>query len=162
MPAIAHSRSTHSPSPSRYYAEALELWPEPTPNVPSCSFGRARSLQIVADDRAEQALEDARDALLDVGDIETAAEARHSCRTALWYQGKTDAADERLASAQALIEGEKPSAAKARVLCVTARSRMLAGDHDDALEIAQEALRTRRGARHSTSCARTRSRRSGR
>ena len=56
------------PTAEKYYAEALALWPDGDPERPDLLFRRARSLHIAGDDRRTEALEEARDALLDVGD----------------------------------------------------------------------------------------------
>ena len=63
------------PTAEKYYAEALALWPDDDPERPVLLFRRARSLHLTGDDRRQDALEEARDALLAVGQAEPAAEA---------------------------------------------------------------------------------------
>ena len=60
------------PTAEKYYAEALALWPDRDPERPDLLFRRARSLHLAGDDRRTEALEEARDALLDVGAVEPA------------------------------------------------------------------------------------------
>jgi len=127
-------------SSERYYREALDLWPDSDPERPDLLFRRARSLHIAGDDRREQALEDARDALLEEEDLETAAEAEAFLAHAAWYGGHRDDVDAHISAARTLVAGRAASAAKARVLCFSARFQMLAGRNDEALEVAREAL----------------------
>ena len=146
----------------RYYADALELWPDPDPERPRVLFSRARSLQIAADDRAEQALADARDALLDVNDRETAAEAEAFLSTHALVSGE----DRRCQRASR----ERPGAHRGREAVDGEGTRPLRhGPEPDARgrprrrapDRARGGSRSPRSSR-STSCARTRSRRSGR
>ena len=51
-----------------YYGEALAIWPDDAPDRADLMFRRAHALYIAADERRERALDDARDALLAVGD----------------------------------------------------------------------------------------------
>ena len=123
-----------------YYGEALEIWPEDAPDRADLMFRRARALFVSADDRREQALKEARDLSIAAGDKEAAAEAEAYLSRAAWFTGRRDAAFAHLDRAGDLLEGAGPSAAKARVLSSSARLRFLAGDLDDALRIASEAL----------------------
>jgi len=123
-----------------YYAEALMLWSDTDPDRPSLLFRRAQALYVAADEHREHALEEARDALLAAGDAETAAEAEAYLSRAAWYAGRRDGAQAHLDRAAELLEGRGPSVAKARVLSFSARLRFLAGDLNEALPIAREAL----------------------
>jgi class 3 adenylate cyclase/tetratricopeptide (TPR) repeat protein len=125
----------------KYYADALALWPDSDAERPDLLFRRARSLHLAGDDRREQALQDARDALLDVGALESAAEAEAFLAHGAWYRGERDAVEPHFVRAHALVADRGASAAKARVLALSARFRMLAGEAEDAIRIAQEALR---------------------
>ena len=127
-------------SAERYYDEALELWPEDDPERPDLLFRRARALHIAGDERRRAALEGARDAVLEAGDVETAAESEAFLATGAWHEGRRNDADARISAARALVAGRAASAAKARVLCFTARFQMLAGQNSEALETAGEAL----------------------
>jgi class 3 adenylate cyclase/tetratricopeptide (TPR) repeat protein len=128
------------PAAERYYADALALWPEADPERPDLLFRRARSLHFAADERREEALEEARDALLEAGAVERAAEAESFLAHGAWYRGQRDAADAHLERARALVGDRDASPAKARVLSLAARFQMLAADNEGAIEIAQEAL----------------------
>jgi class 3 adenylate cyclase/tetratricopeptide (TPR) repeat protein len=125
---------------AKYFSAALELWPEEASGRPQLIFRRARALQISDDDRAGDALEEATAALLAAGEVDAAGEAESLRAQFFWYRGQRDAADAHLATAQDLIEGRPASPAKARILCVAARFRMLAGDGEQALRVGQEAL----------------------
>ena len=123
-----------------YYAEALALWPDADPERPQLLFRRAEALYVAADERRERALVEARDALAAAGNSATAAEAEAYLSRAAWYAGQRSAAETHLERAGDLLEGAGPSIAKARVLSFSARLRFLAGDLEDGLRIAEEAL----------------------
>ena len=124
----------------KYYAEALALWPDADPERPDLLFRRARSLHLAGDDRRTAALEEARDALLDVGAVEPASEAEAFLAHGAWYRGDRDATERHFSRATSLVADRDPSASKARVLALSARARMLAGDHRQAIGVAQDAL----------------------
>jgi tetratricopeptide (TPR) repeat protein len=128
------------PAAERYYADALELWPAQADDRPGLLFKRAHALHIAGDDRFEGAVEGARDALLEAGDLETAAEAESLLAQSLWHRGSRDDAESHLARAEELLAGSSASRAKAGVLCVSARFHGLADENDEALRIATEAL----------------------
>ncbi len=123
-----------------YYAEALSIWPDGAPDRADLLFRRAEALYVATDERRVAALEEARDALLAGGDRETAAEAEAYLSRIAWYAGQRDAAQAHVDRAAELVEGAGPSIAKARVLAFAARLRFLAGDLDDGIRIAGEAL----------------------
>ena len=101
----------------KYYAEALASWPDAEPGRPDLLFRRARSLHLAGDDRRQPALEEARDALLEVGAVEPAAEAEAFLAQAAWYRGDRADAEPHFARAYALV-------ADARCVCVeSARAR---------------------------------------
>jgi class 3 adenylate cyclase/tetratricopeptide (TPR) repeat protein len=127
-------------SAERYYQDALELWPDADPERPDLLFRRARSLHIAGDERRTRALEEARDRLLATGELESAAETEAFLAHGAWYGGSRDDADAHMSAARALVSERAPSAAKARVLCFSARFQMLAGRSEEALETAREAL----------------------
>ena len=128
------------PTAEKYYAEALALWPDGDPERPDLLFRRARSLHIAGDDRRHDALEEARDALLAVGEAGPAAEAEAFLAHGAWYRGDRDAAEQHFSQAEALVADGAASASKTRVLALSARFRMLKGDHEQAIRVAQEAL----------------------
>ena len=119
----------------RYYAEALALG-----GNADLLFQRARALYEAGDERREQALEEARDALLEAGDWEAAGEAESLLAHAHWFRGQGRSVIEELRRAQELVAAAPPSRAKARVLTLTARIRMLAGDFDEAIRTGREAV----------------------
>jgi class 3 adenylate cyclase/tetratricopeptide (TPR) repeat protein len=135
----AFALNAHGVAASQY-EDALALWPEDDPERPDLLFRRARALHFAGDERRFAGLEEASDALLSRGDRETAAEAQAFLSHAEWYRGRRDAAQEHISRALELVAEAEPSVAKARVLAVSARHRMLAGDSDDAIRIANEAL----------------------
>ena len=76
------------PPAEKYYAEAIALWPDDDAERPDLLFRRARSLHVAGDDRRTEALEEARDALLDVDAVEPAAEAEAFLAHGAWYRGR--------------------------------------------------------------------------
>ncbi len=123
-----------------YYAEALELWPADAAGRAELLFRRAHALHVTGDEGQMEALEDARDALLKIGDTETAAEAEAFLSRAMWYRGRGDDAKCHLERAQELVAGAGSTVAKARVLCLSARLHMLASEEEEAIRIGTEAL----------------------
>jgi class 3 adenylate cyclase/tetratricopeptide (TPR) repeat protein len=128
------------PTAEKYYAEALALWPDGDPERPDLLFRRARSLHIAGDERRRDALEEARDALLAVDDAEPAAEAEAFLAHGAWYRGDRDTAERYFSQAEGLVVDRGASASKARVLALAARFRMLKGDNEQAIRVAQGAL----------------------
>jgi predicted ATPase/class 3 adenylate cyclase len=128
------------PVAAAQYEDALALWPPDDPERTQAVFRRAVALHFAGDERRIAALEAAADELLSQGDRETAAEAEAFLAHAEWYRGDRDASQPHMARALELVADTEPSVAKARVLAISARMRMLAGDEEDAIQIANEAL----------------------
>jgi class 3 adenylate cyclase/tetratricopeptide (TPR) repeat protein len=122
-----------------YYTGAIELWHDASGRA-ELLFRRAHAMHVVGDERQIPALEEARDALLEVGDTETAAEAEAFLSRAAWYRGRGDDARRHLERAQELVADAGPTVAKARVLCLSARLQMLSSDQKEAIRIGTEAL----------------------
>ena len=122
-----------------YYEEALALWPLDDER-PDLLFRRAHALHLSGDERREPALEEARDALIAVGNRETAGEASAFLARAAWHRGGRDEAFSHLASAEELVAAAPASAAKARVLGTSARQRTLAGEPQEGIRLAEQAL----------------------
>ena len=122
-----------------YYAEALALSSDESPDRPELLFRRAEALFVAADERREPALEEARDALLAAGNTALAAEAEAYLSRAAWFAGRGDA-QAHVDRAAELLEGTGPSVSKTRVLSFAARLRFLDGDLEGSLLIAREAL----------------------
>ena len=70
-----------------YYTEALSLWPIEVPGRAEVLFRKAQALHVMGDDGQESALEEARDALLEIGDRETAGQAEAFLSRVAWYRG---------------------------------------------------------------------------
>jgi hypothetical protein len=128
------------PVAAAQYEDALALWPPDDPERTQVVFRRAAALHFAGDERRFPALEEVADELLSRGDPETAAEARAFLSHAEWYRGDRDASQEHMARALELVADTEPSVAKARVLAFSARMRMVAGDDEGAIRIADEAL----------------------
>ena len=123
-----------------YYNEALALWPADAPGRAELLFRHGQTLHVMGDEEQEAALEEARDALLEIGDEETAGQVEAFLSRAAWYRGQGEAARLHIEQAQELVADAGSTLAKARVLCLLARLRMLSGEDEDAIEIATEAL----------------------
>jgi class 3 adenylate cyclase/tetratricopeptide (TPR) repeat protein len=123
----------------RFYRGALDLWPTDDPARPQLLFRYAKA-RFHAEAAGADVLTEARDALLAVGDLETAAEAIVMLGELLWIQGQTDAAFREFEHAVALLEETPPSRAKAYVLSSLARFRMIADKNEDAIRVGFEAL----------------------
>jgi hypothetical protein len=133
----ASGLNNHSAAAS-LYEDALGLWPEDDAAGPEVAFRRARALYLADDDSAEAALESARDALLAVGAADLAAESESYLSQVEWYRGHGEAARAHLERAEELV-GDSVSTSAARVLAISARTRAVAREADDALRIAQSA-----------------------
>ena len=128
------------PAAAKYYDDALALWPADGVERPALLFRLARALFIAGDERAERALAEARDVLVDAGDRAKAAEAEAFLAQGNWFRGDLDAVFTHLRSAEALIEGADPSPGATRVLAWAARYEFLDGDREGGLRRAEEAL----------------------
>ena len=120
------------------YEDALALWPDDAER-PELLFKRAVALHWSYDDRQEEALEAARDALIAVGDSDRASETESFLSRVHWDRGQHDLVREHLARAEALA-GDSVSAAAARVLAVSGRIRAIAGEHEEGRRLAEAAL----------------------
>ena len=127
------------PAAAAYYDGALALWPEDDEERPRLLYRHADALYVATDERALSALEEARDALLAVGDGETAAEAELSVSRIWWHRGRHHEAETHLARA-AELAGSAVSPATARVIANVARTRSIGGDPEEGLRLATEAL----------------------
>ena len=129
----------------RYYADALELAQADDRTKAELLFRRGRALYQSGDERLGPALEKARDALLTLGDRETAGEAAAFLARASWQSGRRDLVDAHLAQAEQLVSEATQSVAKALVFAMSARMRMLAGDYEDAMRMGLQALEIAEG-----------------
>jgi class 3 adenylate cyclase/tetratricopeptide (TPR) repeat protein len=114
---------------ARFYREAFVLWPE------SAQAERADLLYRLAlavfstgGEGWRESLEDARSALLGVGDRRRAAEMESLLAEIAWVQNDGDRCHKHVERALELVRDELPSPEKARVLSQAARFQMLSGE----------------------------------
>ena len=125
----------------RHYAGALDLWPAADPERPSLLFllGKAR---YYADVEGADVLADAETGLLEAGDRESAAEAATYLALLALQRGEAhERVFEHALRAQAHVEGLGPSRARAQVLLDLAGFLVLAARHDEAIGLAESAIR---------------------
>ena len=123
--AFAHAAQLHE--------QALALWPEDDSVRPELLFRRAHALHLAADERQLEALELARDTLLEVGDRTARQKRRCLLARAWWYRGTWDRARSAYEQAVSLLddgisdglEGTRPGAGLG---LSGARRRARAGD----------------------------------
>ena len=127
-------------SAARYYQLAVELWPADDVDRADLLFHLARAHHVTADERQQQSLEEAREALLIAGRVEQAAEADALLAEVWWYRGDREQCDRLLERASQGVAPLPDSAAKARVLGQISRYRMLAGEFAESIRIGEEAL----------------------
>ena len=126
---------------AEFYAEATRLWSaENEPGRAQLVFRHASALYLTGDAEAERSLEAASSLLLQVEDLETAAESELLLAELWWLRGRGDQLDEHLERAMTLLDGRAPTAAKARVLASIARYRVIAGDLEEAIRVARDGL----------------------
>jgi tetratricopeptide (TPR) repeat protein len=126
------------PVAAMQYEEALALWPDDDTR-PELLYRHALALLWYDEDRQQEALEGARDALLAVGDIDRTSEAEVFIARLYWNRGVHDLVREHLARAEALA-GSSASMASARVFAFSARIREIAGEIEEARRLAETAL----------------------
>jgi class 3 adenylate cyclase/tetratricopeptide (TPR) repeat protein len=121
------------------YDDALALWPEDDAEWANLLFRRARALHLAYDEKAEGALETARDALLAAGDPQRAAEAEVFLAYVAWNRGQGELTRSRLSRAHELV-GTSASASAARVLATSSRMRVIASEYEEGQADAEAAL----------------------
>jgi class 3 adenylate cyclase/tetratricopeptide (TPR) repeat protein len=123
----------------RFYREATALVPGEHPDRPDLLFkyGRARWLH---EEAGLEELDEARDLLLAVDDVERAAEAEIMVGDLVWHQARRDAAFQRFDSARALVEQRPASPSKAWVVAHVSRFLMLAARHQESIDLGREAI----------------------
>jgi tetratricopeptide (TPR) repeat protein len=127
-------------SARRFYAAALELWPDEDPERPPLLFRYGHALHLTGDERRIEVLQEGREALLAGGDRARAAEADAILAEARWHRGEAREVAAHLRRAEELVQDQPPSPAKARVLAQLSRYLALGGNADPALRIGREAL----------------------
>jgi class 3 adenylate cyclase len=125
---------------SRYYREALELWPADDPDRSRLLLAAGRAASLGEGGGAEE-LDSAREALAAGGDVEGAAEAEALLGDLLWRRGDREGSTRHVRHAHELIADRPASRAKAFVLTVASGNAMVAGEDDKAAEIAWEVKR---------------------
>ncbi len=120
-----------------FFAGALELWPEDDPALPTVLFLRAKALYRTGHPD-EGLLARARQALVQAGQVERAAECQTILADVRWRQGDRDAAFHQLEEAIASLT--TPSYAKAYALAELARMRDAADEQSTAIALGRQAL----------------------
>jgi tetratricopeptide (TPR) repeat protein len=128
------------PAAHRYYARAIELFPADHAELPELLFRFGQALANAGDERSDEALARARDALIVAEERGRAAEASALLAEIWWHRGRRKLANEELERARGLVAAASDSPSKAWVLSNVSRSSMLAGDSETALRLGQEAL----------------------
>jgi class 3 adenylate cyclase/tetratricopeptide (TPR) repeat protein len=123
----------------RFYREGLELWPADDPSRSQVLFRLGRSQRLL-DETGADVLAEAVEGLLAVGDLETAAEAEAVLGDLAHVRGDLDKSADHLSRAAKLTDELPPSSAKAYVLSQLARFHLLAGDKENAVSVATDAL----------------------
>jgi class 3 adenylate cyclase/tetratricopeptide (TPR) repeat protein len=122
------------------YEQSVELWRRVDSTQPELLFRWAHALHLAADERQLEAFEIARDALIDAGDRDRAAEAQVLLARAWWYRGTWERARSAYERAMALLDDGPPTAARAHVLAQVSSFRGLDGEYEEAIRVAGEAL----------------------
>jgi tetratricopeptide (TPR) repeat protein len=124
----------------RYFAEALELWPDDDGERPRLLLRLAFAQVFAGDERLDRTLAQASDSLLRAGDREGAAEAEARLSEVWWHRGQRDRSRGHLERARELVADLPPSSAKGWVLSQIARFHMLADEDRQAIEVGGEAF----------------------
>jgi class 3 adenylate cyclase/tetratricopeptide (TPR) repeat protein len=123
----------------RFYDSALELSHRDDPDWPMLRFRYGQAL-FSAEERGGEALAEARDALIGLGDTGTAAEAEVMLGRLAFRRGEGEATIAHYRRAIELVEDTAPSRSKAWVLAQVARSLVIAAENESAVEVGRQAL----------------------
>jgi class 3 adenylate cyclase/tetratricopeptide (TPR) repeat protein len=124
---------------ARWYRAALERWPAGDRDRPRLLLRLARAL-FEAEEAGPELLEEARDGLLALGDLEGAAEAEWMLGDQAELQGQGDRAFTHVRRAVALLEGAGPSPVKAWVLYGLSSLLLRSADYAETIEVGRRAL----------------------
>ncbi len=124
---------------ARLYGSALELCTSSDLEQAQIFFAHTRAVSRGEGVSRELALE-ARDALLRVGDAETAADAEALLAGLAWSDGDRDSSKRHIEGALALVADAPASPSKAHILSESSRFRMLASETEEAIEVGLQAL----------------------
>jgi class 3 adenylate cyclase/tetratricopeptide (TPR) repeat protein len=127
-------------SAATHYRSALALSSMDDAARPQLLFKFGRALFLAGNEEAGEALEEARDALVEADDRDTAAECEAFLARIAWFRGEQSQVFRHLDAAEALIAGAEPSPSVARVLGWSGRQLMLAGEYERGRERAKHAL----------------------
>ena len=124
---------------SNYLSAALELADEADARRPERLFrlGSARFRSVAS---GSEVLEQAVERLLEIGDVERAAEAEVMLGEEIWMQGRREEGLRRVERAGQLLEDAPASRSKAYVLCNVARFLRNDGRDEEAIRVARIAL----------------------
>jgi class 3 adenylate cyclase/tetratricopeptide (TPR) repeat protein len=125
---------------SRFYEAAVELWPASDPARPRLLLRYGLVLSWIKVGGGLDILHEARDALVEAGDSEGAAEAEILLTEAFWLHAQRDQGYAHLRRAEQLVADVPVSPSKAFVVSNISRFLMLAGKSEDAIRIGREAL----------------------
>lgn len=123
----------------RFYRAALELWPADDPERAKVLFSYARVLSVTEAGGAGILIE-ARDAVLALGDAETAAEAEILLAEIAQDEGRNDGVRVHLKSAVELVENTPSTPTKVYVLSSVSRFLMVGYQAEEAIRVGREAL----------------------
>jgi class 3 adenylate cyclase/DNA-binding SARP family transcriptional activator len=124
---------------ARYYARALELWPQQDPQRPELEFRAGRARYHNEGTAGAELLARARDGLLAAGNKERAAEAEILLGQLAWEYGQRGPG-EHVERALALVKDAPPSRSKAIVLRGCMMYAMVAERSDEAVVLARRLL----------------------
>jgi class 3 adenylate cyclase/tetratricopeptide (TPR) repeat protein len=122
-----------------FYQSALELAARGTPESANLQLKVGWS-QFLGGEMETETLRGASEALLAVGDSESAAEAETVLAELLWYRGEQGSAMGHLDRARELVANSEPTPIKAYVVASASRHMMLAGDSAEAIRFGREAM----------------------
>jgi DNA-binding SARP family transcriptional activator/tetratricopeptide (TPR) repeat protein len=127
------------PAAARLYGYAIALWPEDDPERPGLLLRHGRAL-LLSDVGGEELLLAAAEELAAVGDLRRAAEAEGLLVALYQEEGRGELVQTHFSRAGELASQLPPSLEKAEVLAEITRSRMMAGEHEEAIRAGDEAL----------------------
>jgi class 3 adenylate cyclase len=122
------------------YQHALALWPTDDRDRPQLLLSYGSALQQLGDDRAGDVVEEARDGLIALGELDRAARAEAVLSTWWWDRGQRDRSSEHLDRAVALVADQPPSVDKVDVLTRMANSLAIRPEVDAAIRYGKESL----------------------
>ncbi len=134
----AASLGAHAAS-ARFYAAALDLWPDDDPERAGLLVSAGRAL-FWHDETGIELLEQGFEALRWAGDPDRAAEAAVQLARCFWLRGDRDAAYAYVDQALQLAGPKSGSRARAYALVARSGHHMLASELPEALRLAQEAF----------------------